>query len=235
MPLYRPKWISEPLVPGDLTVIMLTLNKPPKHWQKFYKKTLLEAIGDMPLVIVSKEPMDWNRPNTQYALQEEPGVSQGERIHNIYSQLLKAVRMTNTTYIAQVDDDCLYPSIHFNSHRPPQNKFSYNYNRWSINTWVRRNPFYYHSPHPDNPMLIAPRQRLLECLESVPYFDSITLKFMLDCVAFYTIDPVLCFHHVTGLVDERIIRWKKPWPVRALSLPMWGEAKEILKEWREED
>ena len=233
MPMYRPQWYSEPIVPNDLTVIMLTLNKPPKHWQEFYRKTLCEAIGDRPLIIVSKEPMDWDRPNTQYALQEEPGETQVERIHNIYTQLQKAVKMANTTYIAQVDDDCLYPAEHFDSYRPPLYKFAYNYCRWSINTWVTDSPFYYHSPHPDNPMFIAPRKKLLDCMAKVTYFDGPSTKFMLDCNLFYTIEPILCFHHVRGLVGERIKRWKRPWPVRALSIPKWGEAKEILKEWRE--
>jgi hypothetical protein len=235
MPLYRPRWYSEPVVPGDITVIMLTLNKPPKHWQSFYKKTLLEAIGDIPLVIVSKEPMDWNRPNTKYALQDEPPVDQVSRIHNIYTQLFKAINMAETTYIATVDDDCLYPAEHFNFYRPPLDKFSYNYCRWSINSWDTASPYFYHSPHPDNPMFIAPRKKLIDVMEPIPYYDGKATHFMLDCVSFYTLEPIVCFHHTNGLVGERIKRWKRPWPVRALSLPKWGEAKEIIKEWREED
>jgi hypothetical protein len=56
---------------------------------------------------------------------------------------------------------------------------------------------------------------------------------MLDAVSFYTIEPIVCIHHVNGLVDERIIRWKRPWPVRALSLPKWGAVQDVLKEWRD--
>lgn len=235
MPLYRPRWYSDPIVPGDITVILLTLNKTPKHWNEFYKKNLLEAMGDIPLIIVSKEPMDWKRANTSYILQEEPGESQRERIHNIYTQLFKAVKMAKTTYIATVDDDCLYPSEHFISFRPPKDKFAYNYCRWSINEWLRDVPFYYHSPHPDNPMFIAPRQKLIDCMENVEYFDGPATHFMLDCVSFYTIEPILCFHHTRGLAGELIKRWKRPWPVRALSLPKWGMASDIIKEWREED
>jgi hypothetical protein len=233
MPLYRPRWYSEPVVTGDLTVILLTLNKPPKHWQGFHKKTLLEAIGDRPLIIVSKEPMDWGRDNTQYLLQDEPGVTEGERIHNIYVQLRRAVELADTTYVATVDDDCLYPAEHFDSFRPPLDKFSYNYCRWSINEWLRENLFYYHSPHPDNPMFIGPRQKLLDCMKNVDYFDGNTTKFMLDCVSFYTIDPILCFHHTNGLSGDKIKRWKRPWVVRAYSLPKWGMAEDIIKEWRE--
>ena len=230
--MYSTKWYSEPVVKDDLTVILLTLNKPPKQWQEFYKKTLMEAIGDRPLIIVTKEPLDWQRPNTEYILQEEPGESQGERINNIYQQLKRAVALAKTTYIATVDDDCLYPAEHFDSFRPPLDKFAYNYCRWSMNEWLRDNPFYYHSPHPDNPMFIAPRQKLLDGMSKIEFFDGKTTRFMLDAVPFYTLEPILCFHHTNGLVGERIIRWKKPWPVRALSLPKWGLASEIIKNWK---
>jgi hypothetical protein len=244
MPLWRPRWYSEPVVPGDLTVIMLTLNKPPKHWQAFYKRTLLQAIGDRPLVIISKEPVDWQRPNTQYGTQDEPATDEPSRYHNIYTQLLKAAKMADTPYVATCDDDCCYPAEHFDSYRPPLNKFSYNYCRWSINEWNRDNPFFYHSPNPDNPMFIAPRQKLIDDMEAMQakhasnpdfQYGKGTTEFMLDCVTWYSIEPIVCFHHVRGVAGERIKRWKRPWPVQALSLPRWGAAAELVKEWREED
>jgi hypothetical protein len=226
-------WVSEPIVKGDLTVILLTLNKTPKQWQEHYKKVLLEAIEDKPLIIVSKEKLDWGRPNTQYLYQEEPGVTQGERIHNIYTQLQRAVKLATTPYIATVDDDCLYPAEHFNTFRPPLDKLSYNYNRWSINTWIGKGNYYYYSPSPDNPIFLAPRQKLLDDMEPIKYFDGPATRFMLNYTTYYTIDPVVCFHHIHGLVDERIIRWKRPWPVRAYSLPKWGDINNALNEWKD--
>ena len=227
----RPKWISEAVVDGDLTVILLTLNKPPKHWQEFHKNVLLEAIGDRPLVIVSKEKIDWNRPNTQYLYQEEPAEDTDSRIHNICSQLYRAAQLVKTPYLATVDDDCLYPAEHFNMYRPPLNKFSYNFCRWCFNEWQRNNPFYYHMPAIDNPLLIAPTQKLLDCMREA---DGKTTGFWLDCLVFYSNTPILHFHHTRGLLGEQIKRWRLPWPVQALSLPKWGLASEIIKEWREE-
>ena len=235
MPRWRPMWHSEPVVPGDLSVIMLTLNKPPKHWQKFYKKALLEAIGDMPLVIISKEPMNWQRPNTTYVLQEEPEATERARIHNIYVQLRKAVRLARTPYVAVVNDDCLYSYEHFIMFRPPLNRCSYNYCRWSINEWSRDNPFYYHSPHPDDPMLIAPRDHLLRHMEGVTYFEGHATDFLSDCVVFYSLEPIVSFHHTRGLLGDAIVKWRKPWPVQALTIPKWGAARELIQEWREED
>lgn len=231
----RPKWTSEAVVDGDLTVILLTLNKPPKHWQEFHKQTLLEAIGDRPLIIVSKEKMDWNRPNTQYLYQDEPGEDVASRLHNIYSQLYRAAQLVKTPYLATVDDDCLYPKEHFNIYRPPLNKFSFNYCRWSINQWAGGTPFYYHMPNIDNPLLIGPTQKLLDCMKNVTFFDGKATEFWFDCNVFYTDVPIVCFHHTRGLMGDLIKRWRLPWPVRALSLPKWGPADVIVKEWREED
>ena len=42
---------------NDLTVIMLTPNLVPKKWAQFHKQKLLEAIGDTPLITVSKKPL----------------------------------------------------------------------------------------------------------------------------------------------------------------------------------
>ena len=230
----RPKWTSEAVVDGDLTVILLTLNKPPKHWQQFHKKNLLEAIGDRPLIIVSKEKIDWNRPNTQYLYQEEPAEDINLRLHNIYSQLYRAVQLVKTPYLATVDDDCLYPAEHFNIYRPPLNKFGFNFCRWAINEWVRENSFYYHMPNTDNPLLIAPTQKLLDCMKDITFFNGKNTGFWSDCIVFYTNTPIVCLHHVRGLMGEQIKRWRLPWPVRALSLPKWGLASEIIKELREE-
>jgi hypothetical protein len=232
MALFRPTWKSEPIVDGDLTVILLTLNKPPKHWQEFHKKTLLEAIGDRPLIIVSKEPIDWNRPNTEYLYQEEPAVDANSRINNVYAQLYRALQLVKTPYVATVDDDTLYPTEHFNEYRPPLNKFSYNFCRWSLHEWARVDSFYYHTPFIDNPLLIAPTQKLLDCMKGVTVFNGQTTKFFFDYLPFYSRVPVLCFHHTSGLLGEQIKHWRLPWPVHALSIPKWGLSSEIIQEWR---
>jgi len=43
----------------DLTIIFLTSNKVPKEWAEYHKNVLLEAIGDYPLIIISREPTEW--------------------------------------------------------------------------------------------------------------------------------------------------------------------------------
>ena len=232
MSFHQPKYYTEPINEGDLTVILLTLNKPPHHWQEFHRQKLLEAIGDRPLIIVSKEPLDWNRPNTTYLIQEEPIRDVDLRLHNIYFQLRRAVELVKTPYLATVDDDCLYPAEHFDTFRPPLDKFCYNYCRWLTNEWNKDDPFYYHAPTPDNPTMIAPTQKLLNCMTGVTTFSRGTIKYLIDFVPFYTLKPVVCINHLNGLMGGGVRHVKKPWPVRALSIPKWGLASDVLNEWR---
>uniref|UniRef100_A0A6H1ZR65 Glycosyltransferase n=1 Tax=viral metagenome TaxID=1070528 RepID=A0A6H1ZR65_9ZZZZ len=219
-----------------MTVILLTLNKPPRYWQEHYKRVLLHAIGDMPLVIISKEPMDWERPNTIYGRQDE--VIDGlypDRVNNIFAQLLKATKISDTPYIALVDDDTMYHTDHFTSFRPPLNKMGFNYNRWAINEWERDRAVYYYCPVPDNPVMIAPRQKLIDGLDGISNFNQRATHFMRECVIFYSFTPVVCFHHTRGLAFEAAKKYKKPWPVQALSLPWWGDASNLIREWREDE
>lgn len=235
---WRPLWFTEPVTPGDLTVIVLTLNKPPAHWQRFYQQRLCEVIGDRPLVIVTKEPLDWGRPNTTYLYQEEPPEGGRERMHNIYVQTLRALEVARTPYVATLDDDSLYPAEHFDTFRPPADKFGYNYSRWMIHEWKRRRPFYYYAPTPETCLLIAPRDlylsRLTEASHSGGLIGRGNTEWLFDRVEFYTHEPVLCFHHTRGLAGEHA-KWRKPWPIQAFDIPRWGRAKDIIREWREDD
>ena len=43
----------------DLTVLMLTPNKVPEKWAEYHKTSLLEAIGNTPLITISNKPLDW--------------------------------------------------------------------------------------------------------------------------------------------------------------------------------
>src|SRR4030042_5521139 len=110
----RPRWKSSPITKGDLTIIMLTINQLPPFWTEFQKQTLLEAAGDIPIITISKTPMDWGRFNVTNILQEVPE-DMWERVLNVYRQILRGAELATTPYVAIVEDDCLYPKDHFTS------------------------------------------------------------------------------------------------------------------------
>ena len=137
---------------NDLTCIFLTLNKLPKEWQEYHKKTFLEAIGDTPLITVSREPMDIR--GIQIRQTEEQSHS------NIFKQMLIAAKMATTPYIAIIEDDILYCKEHF-LYRPALDTFAYNMSRWSIFTW---DPIYSHKMRKCNGAGIFPREEMIKAL-----------------------------------------------------------------------
>lgn len=205
---------------GDLTVIFLTPNRVPKQWAEYHKKVLLEAIGDNPIITISREPLDWgiNLLQTGYS------------VSNIYKQILRGAKLATTSYIAIAEDDTLYSKEHFD-YRPPLNIFAYNMTRWGIFTWD--SPYYFYKPRPANGTMIATRELVIKELEDLfKKYSEIPEHIIKKLwgredkryLEFYTYDPIVCFNHRWG-VDPLEKRWRKrSTPVRALEIPFWGRA-----------
>jgi hypothetical protein len=217
----------------DLTIIMMTPNKVPKTWAAYHKQVLMEEAGDAQFITISREPMDWGTN----LIQTEYGVT------NIYRQMLRAAKIATTPFIAIADDDTLYPREHF-LYRPPQDKFAYNYTRWHILTWKKKEPYYFYKPRPGNGLLIASRDLMINALENrfngrdelVGYMakELGTGKYAIDfdkaeSTPFYTYHPVVSFYHEYSVDLQNQRHTKKPWPVQAFDLPKWGHAREVLK------
>ena len=219
---------------NDITIIMLTPNLVPKQWAEFHKQKLLEAIGNTPIITISKEPLDWgmNLLQTEYSHA------------NIYRQILRGAKIATTPFIAIAEDDTLYPKEHF-AFRPQKDGYYYNYNRWQMFTWG--SPFYFHKPRPANGLMMCTRELLIKAIESrlsqdynLSHFLSLELgstsrAIKHDLVAarpFYTAEPVVSFCHDTSL-DELSRKHKKvPWPVRAYDIPVWGRAELLLTKFK---
>src|SRR5205823_6659407 len=101
----------------DLTCIFLTSNRVPSKWATFHLRTLLEAIGSLPLITISKRPMDIPGVNL---IDTEPS-----SFSNFYFQILRGCREAKTPYVAICEDDVLYHPSHF-TFRPSLDTFAYN-------------------------------------------------------------------------------------------------------------
>lgn len=222
---------------NDITIIMLTPNKVPKQWAEYHKGVLLEAIGDTPLITISKEPLDWG----QNIIQTEYGLL------NLYKQLLRGAKLASTPYVAVAEDDTLYPKEHF-EFRPPLNKIAYDLNRWVTFTWGE--PFYFHKPHFCTGGMIAPRELLIFSLEEKfnKYPDKMPTGLLkevgrndwekrnritpIPTVSYYAKYPYLCFNHDFSVELNQANHIKRVWPVRAFDIPKWGRAEEIVKRFK---
>lgn len=217
---------------NDITVIFLTLNKVPEAWASYHRQVLSNAIGDTPIITISKKPLKWG---TNLIQKSEGHV-------NIYRQILRGAKLAKTPYIAIAEDDTLYPKSHFSIFRPPMDTFAYDMNRWGIFTWGQ--PVYFWKPSMANCAMIAPRELTVEALterfkkgmpeekcgelgkEKIEKRLGVTLR---KIMPFYTKEPVLCFSHDNSLDKLARTHKKAMWWIRAYDIPNWGRSEEIVK------
>lgn len=220
----------------NLTCVFLTVNKLPPKWTTFHKQKLLEAIGDYPIITVSRIPTDMGGVNL---IQDGPICAD-----NVYRQMLRACYVATTPYIAIAEDDSLYPYDHFHTFRPDLNTFAYNMSRWSLYDW--REPMYSWRDRISNLTLIAPRELTIKCLEERfekypnPIPDSlcgemgkVRTERKLDLPHYNTIMwnsdiAVLNINHKYSMDDRELRQVKKPGSLRAYDIPYWGHARQIM-------
>lgn len=220
----------------DLSVLFITANKVPEGWANFQKETLIMAAGEYPIITISRKKLDWG----VNLLDTEP-----EGISNIYFQMLRGARMAQTDYIGIAEDDTLYLREHFSLFRPADDTFAYNINRFNVFTWGR--PIYFWKDRYSNSTLIAPRRLMIEALEErfakwpngTPKGytgelgrPNIDIKLGLTphkVVEFETYESVVRVDHDFGV--DRLARShrKGQGPLKALDIPRWGRARDIVK------
>lgn len=232
---------------NDLTCLFLTLNKVP--WAKYHQRILLEAIEDLPLITISREPMDL--PGIQVRQNEE------QSHDKIYKLMLQGAKMATTDYIAMIEDDMLYSKEHFQL-RPPLDTFGYNWNRWSLFTFGE--PTYSFKRRFCNGSSILPRLEMIDALEerfakwpSVPHhlngelgYDKVEKNLgvkVRKSVEMYSKVPVVQIHHTYGVpgasrthfnendtvdLEARKTR-KRMGMIRAYDIPHWGRSDELIK------
>lgn len=222
---------------SDLTVIFLTANEHPKHFTKYHREILLKATAGHELISVSRVPMDLGKNI----------LDTGEKSHiNMYFQLLKAAKAVKTPYIATAEDDVLYPEEHFNFFRPPLDTFVYNMHRWLLFTWK---PIFSIKRRKSNCTLIAPRELLIEAWEERfakrppelyppalvgevgrPNVDKILGVTVRKCVEVWSETGVVHINHPQG--TDSTGRRKKMGEIKAIEIPYWGRAEDIVKEYQ---
>lgn len=220
----------------DLTVIYLTASQIPESFAEYQRKILLEAIGDTPLISLSREPLDFGINMLQIG---------PKCMDTIYREMLRGAKLATTPYVAVAEDDTLYPKEHFTFFRPPLDTFAYNQNRFSLFAWGV--PTYNWRNRKGNATLIAPRELLIEALEErfKKYPESIperivgelgrpmverNLKVTLrKSVEVFSEVSVIQVNHDYGS-DDRARRHRKALgPIKAYDIPFWGRAEDLVK------
>jgi len=222
---------------NDLTAIFYTCNKISDFFAENVQSQLLEALGDIPIISISHQPMDFGENIT---------VDFPRHHLSIYRQALLGAHKAKTKYIALCEDDVLYVKEHF-QHRPNPDKFAYNVGLWNLQTWG--DPIFTQKlgGRINLNSLICERELFIKAMEERfakwPDDEKVELgnwaepgKYernlrvtVREIEKFYTNPPNITFSHETALAFKNLGKRKKLGEIRAYSVPYWGEAKEIRK------
>lgn len=220
----------------DITIIYITANLIPDKFAEYVRSTLKKAIGDKPLISISRKPLDFGINILDTELKSTS---------NIYWQMLKAAKLATTPYVAIAEDDTLYQKEHFDFCRPPLDTFAYNQNRWALFTWGK--PTYSMRDRVSNASLIAPRELLIEALEErfAKYPKGTPAKItgelgrpMVDrnlgikvqkVIWKYSTVSLIQFNHAGSSEELQRNQRKRMGMVRAYDIPYWRRAKDLVK------
>lgn len=221
---------------NDLTILLITANKLTPTWAEFHKQRLLDAADGLPIIVISRQPVNWGRKNL---IDTEPA-----GISNIYFQMLRGAKEATTPFIGIAEDDTLYPAEHF-KHRPNEDTFAYNLNRFNVFAW--RPKTYFWKDRFSNSTLIAPRQLMIEALEERftkhPNGTPVGLTGELGrpniedklgvshrkAVWFETETSIVRIDHEKGIDRLSQTHRKGMGILRAHDIPHWGKAEDIIK------
>lgn len=222
----------------DITIIYLTASLIPESFAEYQRHILLEAIGDSPLISVSRKPLNFG-----INILDEEEKSE----NNIYYQMLKAAKVAKTDFIAIAEDDTLYPKEHFSCYRPDMDTFAYNLNRFSLFTWSI--PMYSCFHRISNCTLIAPRKLAVEALAErfEKYRNGTPQEFtgelgrveeylklpVRNTKEFYTEKvSVVQFNHDFASEPYQRLHKKKWGALRSFDIPHWGKAVDLVSHFK---
>jgi hypothetical protein len=194
----------------------------------------------MPMVAISAKPLDWDRQDTEYLIQDGPFCA-----WNVYRQILRGASLADTKYVAVAEDDTLYSRRHFTEFRPKDDECAYDLSRWSVFSWLEK-PFFSQIRKYGNFMMLGPRQLVVDALkereEKYPsgyhYTGEIGRREVEHVLGlrrnklaeWYCIDASVNLAHPEGLSPTYQFtkgRERKPGEMKALEVPYWGTAASI--------
>lgn len=222
---------------GNITVIYYTANFLNERFASNTRKKLLETIGDLPLISVSKKPMDFGQ-----------NICVGDTPRNhiwVWRQALIGAKAAKTKYIGLAEDDVFYSPEHFTRFTPTPNTFAYNGSVWSLHTWGP--PLFSWRGRRVLHSLVCERDLFVETIEELFAKYPNDAEFPIHKLGepgryeyrqgttprmtemFYTNTPNIAVTHREALGFLSQGTRKRHGFLRATGLPYWGSAEEVLK------
>jgi len=207
---------------NDKTVVYYTAHTERPEFEDKIRGTLLESIGDLPLISVSQKPLDFGKN----ICVGEVGISS----HNAWRQLMVGAEAATTAFICAAESDYLYPKEHF-EFTPRRLRMFYMPDQLYM-IYPHRPPAFRYKPSGCEGCIVVGREFLISRIRSI-----------LDPFGMWNPDPVRFHlfhrrHSIRFSISVPLVMFKTE---RALtkrdhhasgslpSLPKWGSAKDLLK------
>jgi hypothetical protein len=208
----------------DLTVIYYTANREKDAFEDRIKATIMENMGDLPLISVSQKPIDFGHN----ICVGEVGASG----HNAFRQFYIGAEAATTKYIAPAEADMLLPKEYFTYRPPTDDKFYL-----AMPLYVLFSQRGYHKycalkPRGSEAAMVVSRDLLLRRMRQLfkgmdlwgPIEEEIWLL-RRQHIEFFQLDtPVIT------IKTDRNMHRKTPHQVedRIYDLPVWGNVRDII-------
>lgn len=227
--------------PDNLTIIYITNNLMPKAWTDFQISSFIKASEGYNVISISRVPMTLGIN----LIDSEP-----KSYWNIYKQLLRAAKLSDTEYIATAEDDTLYTHEHYHEFRPKLDEIAYDRSRWSLFAW-EKNPMYCLRNRISNCSMISPRDLFINAIEEriekypngLPDSEvgevgrervELRLKVKRNkLVEFYSTNAIVQLNHINGSDIRQKEKWKSHGQIKAYDIPYWGKASKLVEVFNE--
>jgi len=203
---------------GDITVIYYTSNREEPQFEKRVRETLLEAVGDLPIISVSQKPIDFGKTICVGDI--------GASAENILVQLREGVLAAKTKYTVQTEDDCLYHKSYFDF-KPERSDTIYQPDSFYV-LWPEKPARYYKKRRGDLSGFVNTKH-LLNVIDKImlkpfDHLENVVRKHTRR-EQFHNEIPIVSFKTRNGLHYGSVIRKKQG----ARELPYWGKTRALIK------
>jgi len=146
----------------NTTVVYYTSNREHERFEENIRKSISRAKGDLPLVSVSQEPMQFG---TNVCVGKVGASSQ-----NAYRQMLMGAQEAKTRFVCTAESDCVYPPEYF-QFTPPDDECAYLADPlWLLFCLKGKGKVYGLKPRGSESAMVINREVLIKRLEEILSF-----------------------------------------------------------------
>jgi len=215
----------------DVTCVYYTSNREEPLFQERMQKTLLETLGDIPLVSVSHKSMNFGK-----------NICVGEMVpssHNAFRQMQLGAIEAKTKFICVAEADTLYPREYFEFEPKEDNLIYQVRNIWVLVALAHREHSYFKKRYAEGAIVVG-REYIIKVVDSQlrgkPFWTDTTDYEKNFIGELFKCSGIDSFHNTIPVVQfktDNNMHRKTPYiPGSGVrTLPFWGDSHELMRKY----